>query len=302
MLTMSSTRSFYESLRSDCETARASAGFGTVRVGGRRLRTVQRRKCRNASSSQSRRQERSSDCGQTRGSDSEAGMSLSSGLHYGKHWNGTVGFAMDSPQRDEPYIPRHENKGHCHHWWPETGFSPPTVLVRTKRYSSNAYGNEVKDTVVAKLDKSKPAPFRMRAREAWQVPSQKGFQPGSVAQFKYPIDEFWAGDSAIYAEFVLLNRWDYPGVTSEVDSVESVKNGPQIAWRVKWIRQHYSNGAFGNATGAEFRIPEWRLQPIMLVLDAATGKVGRLLGDEEKGNWYGTRIPDYLIPGEWSGS
>lgn len=152
------------------------------------------------------------------------------------------------------------------------------------------------------IDDSKPAPFRMLKREPWIVPSQKGFEPGSVAQFKYPIQEYWAGDSAKYAEFVLLERWDFPGVTSKVDSVAAVKNGAQIARRVKWIRQHYSNGTEGHATGAEFRIPEWRLQPIMLVLDCATGKVGRLLGDEKKGKVLGTKIPDYLIPGEWSGS
>lgn len=208
-------------------------------------------------------------------------MDLTS-LACGKRWAGNV----RTP--DESYTGRHRNNGNCYHWWPETVFAPP-----------------VKHTEEGKplgVDWDKPAPFRMLKREPWIVPSQKGFEPGSVAQFKYPIQEYWAGDSAKYAEFVLLERWDFPGVTSKVDSVAAVKNGAQIAWRVKWIRQHYSNGAFGHATGAEFRIPEWRLQPIMLVLDTATGKVGRMLGDELKGQIYGTRIPDYLIPGEWSGS
>ena len=234
-------------------------------------------------------------------------MTPAEALNYGKHWNGSVVFDGRPPNRRTEYVPRHADNGNCRHWWPETGFMPPTILTRRKSYDEE--GKQVKDTVVASLDKSKPAPFRMLKREPWIVPSQKGFQPGSVAQFKYPIDEYWAGDSAKYAEFVLLERWDFPGVD------RSPEGGPQIAWRVKWIRQHYSNGAQGHATGAEFRIPEWRLQPIMLVLDADTGRVGRLLGDEEKGKWPGTKIPDYLRPdieftefggqriwGGWSGS
>lgn len=209
-------------------------------------------------------------------------MDLTS-LACGERWAGNV----RTP--DESYTGRHRKNGNCYHWWPETGFAPPTI---TETLCADGRKVRVKTT----LDKSKPAPFRMLKREPWIVPSQKGFQAGSVAQFKYPIDEWWAGDSAKYAEFLLLERWDFPGVD------RTPQGGPQIAWRVKWIRQHYSNGAFGHATGAEFRIPEWRLQPIMLVLDTATGKVGRMVGDELKGQIYGTRIPDYLIPGEWSGS
>lgn len=215
-------------------------------------------------------------------------MTPAEALNYGKHWNGCVLVEGSPLTQRESYVPRHANNGNCHHWWPETGFMPPLL----------------RDDVPSGVDWNRPAPFRMLKRESWEVPSQKGFKPGSVAQFKYPIDEFWAGDSAKYAEFVLLERWDFPGVD------RTPEGGPKIAWRVKWIRQHYSNGAFGNATGAEFRIPEWRLQPIMVVLDVATGRVGRMVGDELKGQIYGTRIPDYLkdprylreYRGEWSGS
>ena len=236
-------------------------------------------------------------------------MTPAEALNYGKHWNGSVVFDGRPPNRRTEYVPRHADNGNCYHWWPETRFAPPTITV-----NFDGWGRKTLNPRTV-IDDSKPAPFRMLAREPWEVPSQKGFKPGSVAQFKYPIDEYWAGDSAKYAEFVLLERWDFPGVTGEVDSVAAVKNGAQIAWRVKWIRQHYSNGVEGHATGAEFRIPEWRLQPIMLVLDCATGKVGRLLGDEKKGKVLGTKIPDYLRPdneftefegqriwGGWSGS
>jgi hypothetical protein len=156
-------------------------------------------------------------------------MDLTS-LACGKRWAGNV----RTP--DESYTGRHRNNGNCYHWWPETGFAPPTI---TETICDDGRKVRVKTT----LDDSKPAPFRMLDRVHWEVRSPKGFQPNQIVRFKYPESEDWAGDSANGAHFLLLNRWDFR------DALWS--RPAKAAWRVRWVGE--------GSTGYEFRCPEWRL-------------------------------------------
>lgn len=163
-------------------------------------------------------------------------MTPAEALNYGKHWNGTVIFDGRPPNRRTEYVPRHADNGNCHHWWPETGFTPPTI---TETLCVDGKKVRVRTT----LDDSKPAPFRMLDRVHWEVRSPKGFQPNQIVQFKFPESEDWTGDSAKGAHLLLLNRWDFR------DALWA--RPAKVAWRVRWVGE--------GSTGYEFRCPEWRL-------------------------------------------